>query len=133
MKAKINGKDVDFSLDVGRKLMGKSNGQDLGDLESGVAMQMFLDPEAMAHAVWANFQDRLIAAGVQTDSEFFELLDGETSRKVTNAMKESITDFFPWGKMVVEQVEKRLANLGAAVDQLSQSGHLSGNTLGSSE
>lgn len=127
MKAKINGKEVDFSLTVGRKIYGKNNGQDLGDLENGPITQMFLDPEVFARAAWANYQDRLEAVGCQDEGEFFAMIDGENYRKMESAVKEAIKDFFPWGQKLVEKIEQRIETLGETIDHLAPSGQSSGS------
>lgn len=128
MIAKINNKDVSFALTVGRKMMGKANGQDLGDLEGGPITQMFLDPEIFAVTVWANYQDRLKEAGIETDAQFFDMIDGETYRKVESAVKEAITDFFPWGQKLVSAIEERINRLGETIDHLAPSGQVSEST-----
>lgn len=128
MIAKINNKDVSFALTVGRKMMGKANGQDLGDLENGPFVHMFLDPEVLGVAVWANYQDRLKEAEIETDSQLFKLIDGETRRGIEAAVKEAIIDFFPWGQKLVAQIEDQINRLGETIDRSKISGLSSGNT-----
>lgn len=134
MRATINGKDVDFSLTVGRKIRGKNNGQDLGDLENGpIVKGMFLDPEILAKVVWANYHDRLEKAGIESEETLNDLMDGTIFRAVEKAVKEAIADFFPWGQKLTEKVNSLIENMETILDQFAPSGQSSGNTPASSE
>lgn len=134
MKATINSTEVDFSLTIGRKIRGKKNGQDLGDLEKGpIVNGMFLDPESFGRVVWAHYSDRLESAGVESEEAFFDMMDGETFRLVEAAVKEAIADFFPWGRKLTKKVESLMDNMDAVMSQSVPSGQPSGSTPGSSE
>lgn len=129
MKAKIGKKTLELSLNVGRVLHGKSNKQDIGDLEEGPVSLMFTDPTLLAETVWANYDDRLEEIGFETQSAFFESLDGATMREIEKGMKEAIRDFFPWGNTVLDQLEADLARMAETMQAFAQSGPPSGATL----
>ena len=116
----INGKSVDLKLNVGRAIYGKQNGSDYGNLESGPVSTMFIDPSVLAKSVWDNYRDRLEAAGVETDSAFYELCDGAMLRKIEEPMKKAIVDFFPWGAPTIAKIEDRIGRLGEIMDQMSE-------------
>lgn len=110
-QVKLGSCEFDMSLNVGRKIYGKSHGCDLGDLEGGPITTMFTDPEELAVATWAVFQDRIQDAGIATEEAFFDLLDGAAIDVVAAAFKKALIDFFPWGKVVVEEINRSLSNL----------------------
>lgn len=130
----INGKSVDLSLTVGRVLYGKGNGSDLGELENGPISTMFVDPTVLGKTVWDVYRDRLQQAGIETDSAFYDLLDGLTVRKIESAVKKAITDFFSWGAPVISRLDSKIGNLGNLIEQMEQaSGPSSGEPQGSLE
>lgn len=98
-------------------MYGKQNGVDLGDLESGPISQMMMDPTVLGKTVWAVFRDRIESAGL-TQNSFYDSLDGPTVKEVTAAIKQSITDFFPWGKQVMEELDEMIANLREAGEKM---------------
>lgn len=104
-------KQIDLALSVGRKMKGKAAGSDLGNLENGPINELFLDPEVMAQVVWDCFDDALKELGFETFETFAEKLTGEFLHSVTNAVREAIIDFFPWGSAMVSQIDKRLEKL----------------------
>jgi hypothetical protein len=128
--AKVNGKDVSLALTVGRVIYGRSNGSDIGDLEDGPVSAMFTDPVLLAETTWNLYQDRLVDAGVENQEAFNDLLDGSTTKSIEAACKKALIDFFPWGQVVVDQVDELISNLGktakAMADPMSgqQSGKL---------
>lgn len=94
-------------------MYGKQNGVDLGDLEKGPISQMMMDPTVLGTTIWAVFKDRIESAGL-TQGSFYDSLDGPTVKEVTASIKQSITDFFPWGKQVMEELDEMIANLREA-------------------
>lgn len=124
-----NSNNVDLSLNVGRVMYGKKNGVDIGDLENGPVSSMFLDPVKLGQAVWAVYQDRLTDAGYATDQKLFDLMDSKMTRQFEEAMKKALSDFFSWGRPLVEQIEKKIGKITALMDNVENqaSGQSSGD------
>lgn len=115
--ATIGESQVDFALDLGIVLHGRQNGIDLGNLDDEAPIErMFIDPDKLAEAIWANFDTRLIQAGLETQDAFFRSFNASARRSCESAMKEAIKDFFSWGSSVIAEVEKRIAALGQPSD-----------------
>ena len=74
--------DLNLKLTLGRVMLGKQNGVDLGDLENGPVTTLLVDPETVGHTVWSVFADRLEAIGIANREAFFGQLDGEQCRKL---------------------------------------------------
>ena len=133
-EAVINGKPVNLSLNVGRKIYGKQNGSDLGDLENGPMLKIWMDPEVLGQTIWHVYQDRIKeVAGVATEKEFQDMLDGETRRSIEAAFSEAISDFFTWGAALTAKIKDRLENLDKVMGQSLIPGHSSGSMPESSE
>lgn len=115
----INGKTIDLKLTVGRVLFGAQNGSDLGELETGPISTMFLNPTQLGRVVWDVYRDKLQEAGVESDSQFYDSLDGPTLRKIEAAIRKGIKDFFPWGSQVLDEIERRINNLNSLMSQAS--------------
>ncbi|WP_149496191.1 hypothetical protein [Roseiconus lacunae] len=104
--ATINGSQISLALTVGRKHLGKQNGTDLGNLESGIHQQIFMDPEVLCQVVWNHYQDRLQSIEIENYEQLQESMDGPTSRIIEDAMRGAIIDFFPWGKQVLDKMDQ---------------------------
>lgn len=123
--ATIGDKKVSFAFTVGRKILGKQNGYDLGDIQGGLLERVFVDPEEMARVVWAHFGDRLKDVQVETEAALFDLMDGPAVKSMYDAFKAACVDFFPWGPMAIEKLKEAEQ---ATMSPSLASGHLSGNT-----
>ena len=114
-------------------MFGRQNGCDLGNLEKGPISKMFINPEVLASAVWAVYQDRLQAAGVENQESFYDAMTSDMVRRVESAMKKAIADFFPWGPQVIAEMEKRIQRLTQTIAETETSGESSGSVPESSE
>lgn len=77
-----------------------------------------MDPTVLGQTIWAVFRDRIEAAGL-SQNQFYDSLDGQTVKEVTAAIKQAITDFFPWGKQVIEELDEMILDLKKAGERLA--------------
>ena len=90
---------------------------DIEDVENGILGSMFMSPTKLAKGVWVLYADRINSAGVDTEEEFYDLLDDEVNKQLDACMKNAVRDFFTWGPEYISQVENLLNSLGQAMDE----------------
>lgn len=110
---KISGYEpISFALTTGRLMLAQSKDLDIANIENGLLGGMFMDPIKLARAAWVLYGDRINDAGIDTETEFYELLDDQTNRELDECIKNAVSDFFTWGKDYVDQVDRVINNLG---------------------
>jgi hypothetical protein len=97
---------ISLALTTGRLILAKKKDLDIASPDNGIMGQMFVDPVILAQNVWTIYGDRISKAGVQSEEEFYELLDETGNRELDTAFKNAVSDFFTWGRMFVDQVNK---------------------------
>jgi len=105
---------IQLNLTTGRLILAAEKGMEISDIESGLLGQMFTSPIVLANAVWAIFEDRIVAAGVETEVAFYDLLDAKANRELDAAVKAAVSDFFTWGSAYIVQVNKAIENLSGS-------------------
>ena len=85
--------------------MAKSKDFDIADADNGLMGKMFVDPIALAEGIWKIYGDRINDSGIETEPEFFDLLDEKANRELDQAFKNAVSDFFTWGKAYVTQIQ----------------------------
>ena len=129
LTVKIGESEVDLSLNSGRVMYGAQNGQDLGDLENGPLMKMFINPVICSKAIWANYGDRITdSGGIQNEQDFHDAFGADLKRNFERALKEAIADFFTWGPAVVEKIEQTLEEMQETLKNFKASGQASGDS-----
>lgn len=133
MKVALNGSEIDFSLGLNLVVEGKKNGFDIGDMEK--LAPAFMSPELVGDAVWAVYQKRLVAAGIETKERLFELLTSAKMREVEAALKEAVSDFFTWGPALMKAVDRQVSQIDKIIEKATanDSGNASGDVPESSE
>lgn len=97
---------ISLGLTTGRLILAKSKDFDIGDADNGIMGKMFIDPIALAEGIWKIYGDRINEAGIETESEFYDLLDEKANRDLDQAFKNAVSDFFTWGKAYVAQIQE---------------------------
>lgn len=100
-----NNSPVSLALTTGRLIMAKSKDFDIADADNGIMGKMFVDPIALAEGIWKIYGDRINDSGIETEAEFFDLLDEKANRELDQAFKNAVSDFFTWGKAYVTQIQ----------------------------
>ena len=106
-----------MSLTTGRLILAKKKEIDIASPDNGVMGQMFIDPVVLAENVWKIYGDRICKAGIETEEEFYELLDDKGNKALDTAFKNSVTDFFTWGQMFVDQVNQAYGSMSKKVEE----------------
>lgn len=120
---------IQLNLTTGRLMVAADKGMEIGDIETGLLGEMFMNPLTLARAVWSIFEDRIVESGVKTETEFYDLLDGEANRALDAAMKAAVSDFFTWGPDYIAQVDKALTDMRSRTEPaLSDGGTTSTNS-----
>ena len=132
----LNDSLISLHLTVGLCEKAQAAGQDIGEINSGVAVEIFENPIKMASVVWAIFDDKIIAAGIEKEVAFKAMLDGAVLRGIEHAMENAIRVFFPWGHdlMNLSKLERDAKKEEATRQVMAMiSGATSGSSLESSE
>lgn len=98
----------------------QDNDFDIEDVENGILGSMFMSPTKLARGVWILYSDRINTSGIETEEEFYELLDDEINKQLDNCMKRAVADFFTWGQEYVNQVENLLNSLGQTMEEAAE-------------
>lgn len=101
-----NNSPISLALTTGRLIMAKSKDFDIADADNGIMGKMFVDPIALAEGIWKIYGDRINDSGVETEAEFFDMLDEKANRELDQAFKNAVSDFFTWGKAYVSQIQE---------------------------
>lgn len=147
VKNVVLGNHQPFSLSIttGRLILAKKKDLDIADPDNGIMGRMFVDPIALAENVFRIFGDRICKAGIDTEEEFYELLDDEGNKALDIAFKNSVRDFFTWGETYVKHVDGLINSTEERVEEVlekmteqsspsqEESGTPSGSTQESSE
>lgn len=147
VKNVVLGNHQPFSLSIttGRLILAKKKDLDLADPDNGIMGRMFVDPIALAENVYRIFGDRICKSGIETEEEFYELLDDAGNKALDNAFKNSVRDFFTWGETYVKHVDGLISSTEDRVEEVlekmteqpspsqEESGTPSGSTQESSE
>lgn len=147
VKNVVLGNHQPFSLSIttGRLILAKKKDLDIADPDNGIMGRMFVDPISLAENVYRIFGDRICKAGIETEEEFYELLDDEGNKALDTAFKNSVRDFFTWGETYVKHVDGLISSTEDRVEEVlekmteqaspsqEESGTPSGNTQESSE
>lgn len=99
---------IQLNLTTGRIMKAKAKGMDIGNIETGILGNMFLDPLQLGEIVWLLFEDRIVAAGIADADAFYDAIDGAANRQMHEGMKAAVRDFFTWGEGFIENVEELL-------------------------
>lgn len=111
---------ISLSLTVGRLILAKKKDIDIANPDTGVLGQMFIDPIVLAENVWKIYGDRISKSGIETEEEFYELLDDSTNRELDIAFKNAVKDFFTWGTILVEHIESMIAGGAEVMEERAQ-------------
>lgn len=106
-----------MSLTTGRLILAKKKEIDIATPDNGVMGQMFIDPVTLAENVWKIYGDRICKAGIETEEEFYELLDDSGNKSLDSAFKNAVTDFFTWGQVFVDQVNQAYGSINEKVKE----------------
>ena len=132
----LNESLISLHLTVGLCEKAESAGYDIGEINSGVAVEIFENPCKMASVVWAIFSDKIMEAGIETEAAFKDMADGPVLRGIEHAMENAIRVFFPWGHdlMNLSKLERDAKKEEATRQVMAMiSGATSGSSLESSE
>ena len=123
---------ISLALTTGRLILAKKKDIDIASPDNGIMGQMFVDPIMLAENVWVIYGDRISKAGIQSEAEFFELLDDEGNKTLDQAFKNAVSDFFTWGPAFVKQVTEAYGSIAEAmeVEMTNQMNSPSQETLG---
>ena len=107
---------ISLALTTGRLILAKKKDLDIASPDNGIMGQMFVDPIVLAENVWIIYGDRIGKAGIQSEAEFFELLDEEGNKQLDAAFKNAVSDFFTWGRVFVKQVNEAYGNISEKME-----------------
>ena len=123
---------ISLALTTGRLILAKKKDLDIASPDNGIMGQMFVDPIVLAENIWVIYGDRIGKAGIESESEFYELLDESGNRELDTAFKNAVSDFFTWGQVFVKQVNEAYGNISEKmeVEMENQKSSQSQETLG---
>ena len=137
----VLGQNGPFSLNLttGRLILAKKKELDIANPENGIMGQMFVDPIMLAQNVWTIYGDRISKAGIQSEEEFYELLDEDGNKQLDSAFKNAVSDFFTWGPVFVAQIDEVYGSTEEKIEEAkdqstnSPSPEMSGSESGSTQ
>ena len=123
---------ISLALTTGRLILAKKKDLDIASPDNGIMGQMFVDPIVLAENIWVIYGDRIGKAGIESEAEFYELLDEAGNRELDTAFKNAVSDFFTWGQVFVKQVNEAYGNISEKmeVEMENQKSSQSQETLG---
>jgi len=123
---------ISLALTTGRLILAKKKDLDIASPDNGIMGQMFVDPIVLAENIWVIYGDRIGKAGIESEAEFYELLDESGNKELDTAFKNAVSDFFTWGQVFVKQVNEAYGNISEKmeVEMENQKSSQSQETLG---